>query len=854
MIELRDYQREAVERVYNSWNAGNRNVLAVLPTGAGKSVIMSDVVKEFTNRNKHCAVIAHRNELVSQMSCHLARAGVVHRIIASNSTVAQITRKHRKLFGKSFINPSTFTAVVGVDTVISRYENLKEWGRQIDLWVQDECFPSGTKITTPDGFKNIEDIKVGDSVVAFNEKNQRFAVKKVISLFKKEKPKQMVSLTFAGHHAIKCTENHPFYTKRGWVRADKLTTNDEVLLYENNENEMYGLRKRNDRNRVLENLKIFKDGSGILFKRMCKKIHVKNFFGNNGKDEQKIRLRSYERKKPNEICRNTRKGFKNSENLKSQTTLSRWKRKTPTFTGKNTFGKIEKLGICQPVLCKNRSLPRSISTVLQNRCWKFLVENWNRSRRDFSQNHIKADARQEKRRISAWIRVENIEIQERRNHGKHRSSYVYNIGVDDFHTYIANKIVVHNCHHQLSTNKWGRALQLFSNARGLGVTATPSRADGQGLGRKADGFMDDMIIGPTTRYLIEHNYLADYEVVCPKSDLNLNGVETSKNGDWSNQALRKAAKKSRIVGDVVSNYMLYAPGRKAIVFATDVETAEEIATDFNNVGVKAVSLNGNSQTAYREQSIDGFADGNIQVLVNVDLFDEGFDVPACDVVIMARPTASLGKYLQMIGRGLRYQPGKVALVIDHVSNVLRHGLPDKPRQWSLNRRDRRSKQTKDPEEIELTTCKKCLKPYEKFRTLCPYCGFEKPLPDPRSRTIEMVEGDLVLLDRESLKRMRAQTLLESPADVGRRVANVAGPIAGKGVANRQMEKIGAQTALKEVIAQWAAIERLKGFNDREIHRKFYILTGLDVLSALSRERSRQDYEEMTNTVKGWYMK
>ena len=548
MIELRDYQREAVERVYNSWNAGNRNVLAVLPTGAGKSVIMSDVVKDFTNRNKHCAVIAHRNELVSQMSCHLARAGVVHRIIASNSTVAQITRKHRKLFGKSFINPSTFTAVVGVDTVISRYENLKEWGRQIDLWV--------------------------------------------------------------------CDENH----------------------------------------------------------------------------------------------------------------------------------------------------------------------------------------------------------------------------------------------HCLKDNKWGRALQLFSNAHGLGVTATPSRADGQGLGRKADGFMDDIIIGPTTRYLIEHNYLADYEIVCPKSDLNLNGVETSKNGDWSNQALRKAAKKSRIVGDVVSNYMLYAPGRKAIVFATDVETAEEIATDFNNVGVKAVSLNGNSQTAYREQSIDGFADGNIQVLVNVDLFDEGFDVPACDVVIMARPTASLGKYLQMIGRGLRYQPGKVALVIDHVSNVLRHGLPDKPRQWSLNRRDRRSKQTKDPEEIELTTCKKCLKPYEKFRTLCPYCGFEKPLPDPRSRTIEMVEGDLVLLDRESLERMRAQTLLESPADVGRRVASVAGPIAGKGVANRQMEKIGAQTALKEVIAQWAAIERLKGFNDREIHRKFYILTGLDVLSALSRERSRQDYEEMTNTVKGWYMK
>lgn len=548
MIELRDYQQEVVDNVYNSWNAGNRNVLAVLPTGAGKSVIMAEIVKQHANRHKHCAVIAHRNELVTQMSCHLARAGVVHRIIASNSTVSQINRKHYKLFGRSFVNPAELTAVVGVDTVMSRFDSVKEWGRQIDLWVVDEN------------------------------------------------------------------------------------------------------------------------------------------------------------------------------------------------------------------------------------------------------------------------------------------------------------------HHCLKENKWGRALSLFPNAYGLGVTATPSRADGQGLGRNADGFIDDMIIGPTTRYLIEHGYLADYEIVCPKSDISLDGVETSKNGDWSNQALRKAAKKSKIVGDVVSNYMIYAAGRKAIVFATDVETADEIAKDFNLVGVKAVSLNGNSPTTFREESIDSFADGSVQVLVNVDLFDEGFDVPSCDVIIMARPTMSLGKYLQMVGRGLRPQPGKTALVIDHVSNVLRHGLPDKVRQWSLNRRDKRGKSLKDPDELELTVCKHCLKPYEKFRTVCPYCGFEKPLPDPHARSIEMVEGDLVLLDKATLERLRARMVLEAPADVARRVAFAAGPIAAKGVAKRQIEKISAQSALKEVIAMWAAVERSKGFKDQEIYRKFYLTTGLDVLSALGSDRSRQDYEELTEIVKGWYMK
>ena len=545
-ITLRDYQQKAVDEVYNSWQRGNRNVCVSISTGGGKSVIMSSIALNFKKQRRNVAVVAHRNELVSQMSCHLARVGVYHRIIASNSTISQITRKHRALFGKSFVSPTELTAVVGVDTLISRYESLKAWAEQISLWECDES------------------------------------------------------------------------------------------------------------------------------------------------------------------------------------------------------------------------------------------------------------------------------------------------------------------HHNLRSNKWGKATDMFKNAYGLGVTATPNRADGQGLGRQADGCIDDLIIGPSMRMLIDRGYLADYEIVCPMSDLKVDDSQLSANGDWSNQTLRKAAKKSKIVGDVVQNYIKYASGRQAIVFATDVETADEISKDFNEHNIKAVSLNGTSQPAYREQSLDLFAKSKIQVVVNVDLFDEGLDISGCDVVIMARPTASLGKYLQQIGRGLRPAPGKTALIIDHVSNVIRHGLPDIPREWSLDRRQKKAKQVKDPDEIELTVCKNCLKPYEKFRTVCPYCGHEKPLPEPRSRSIEMVEGDLVLLDHEALERMRRGTMLETPGNVATRVAKVAGPIAAKGVANRQMEKIEAQGELKEAIAQWAAIERSRGFNDREIYRRFYLSTGMDVLSALDGSRSRQDYLTTAERVKGWY--
>lgn len=206
----------------------------------------------------------------------------------------------------------------------------------------------------------------------------------------------------------------------------------------------------------------------------------------------------------------------------------------------------------------------------------------------------------------------------------------------------------------------------------------------------------------------------------------------------------------------------------------------------------------------------------------------------------------------MIGRALRFQEGKVALVIDHVSNVIRHGLPDRERPWSLGRREKRAKQIRDPNEIPLTTCASCLKPYEAFKVVCPYCGFQKPLPDPRSRSIEMVEGDLILLDRATLEKMRQNTILESAADVGNRVAAIAGIIAGKAAANRQKEKIVAHGELSDAIAQWAAIERQNGYTDQEIYRRFYMASGMDVLSALNAKQTRSDMEATVNLVKGWY--
>lgn len=548
---LHGYQQKLKNNTNDAWDRGARNVLAVLPTGGGKSVVVSDIINDGSQSGMQQCVIAHRNELVGQMSIHIAERGIKHRIIGPDSTVKQISKAHRDKFnGQCFISPSAHCSVAGVDTIVSRIESLSSWAAQQDRWVIDEA------------------------------------------------------------------------------------------------------------------------------------------------------------------------------------------------------------------------------------------------------------------------------------------------------------------HHVIRTNKWGKAVQMFRNAHGLGVTATPQRADGQGLGSEFDGVFDVMVTGPTMRELIATGNLSDYEIVCPDSDLEVGEDDIGQSGDFSAQKMKAAAHKSHIVGDVVENYCKYAFGKQAICFATDVETAGDIAKNFMAAGISAASLSAKTPTNVRDHFIRQYRTGELMILVNVDLFGEGFDCPACEVVIMARPTASLGLYLQMFGRALRVFPGKnFGLIIDHVSNWKRHGLPDKSHQWSLARRDKRGKQEKDPEEIELTVCrnKACARPYEKFKLICPHCGMYPPLPVPRERTIDMVDGNLILLDRNKLEEMRRLTILPSAGDVAQRVAMVAGDVAGRGQANRQIEKIAAQKKLSDNIAQWAAIQRQKGREDQEIYKRFYLTTGLDVLSALSIERTRQEYEEMADKVQRWYL-
>lgn len=390
-------------------------------------------------------------------------------------------------------------------------------------------------------------------------------------------------------------------------------------------------------------------------------------------------------------------------------------------------------------------------------------------------------------------------------------------------------------HHVLESNKWGTAFKMFPNAKGLGVTATPLRADGKGLGRHADGLFDVMVEGPGMRDLINMGYLTDYRVFAPPSDIDLSAVTVSQaTGDFNPQKLKTAVRKSHVIGDVVKHYLKIAQDKLGVTFATDVETATDIAAQFNALGVPAAVVSAKTPDSERIALLRKFKNRQLLQLVNVDLFGEGFDLPAIEVVSMARPTQSYALFVQQFGRALRLLDAKqYAIIIDHVGNVERHCLPDARREWSLDRREKRSKST-ESDSIPVKTClnETCLAVYERIYAACPYCGHVTP---PAARNApEFVDGDLCELDPATLARMRGEIdRVDMDKEVYREelAAKHTPKIGQLAHVKRHAERQEAQAALRHSIAWWAGYQRTMGRNDSESYRRFYFTFGVDVMTA-----------------------
>lgn len=393
-------------------------------------------------------------------------------------------------------------------------------------------------------------------------------------------------------------------------------------------------------------------------------------------------------------------------------------------------------------------------------------------------------------------------------------------------------------HHVLVDNKWGKAVKIVNHALGVGFTATPTRTDRKALGASAGtGVYHHMVLGPTPRELINRGHLADYKIYGPKASIDRSKIEISKaTGELNESQTRKEAHKSKITGDIVKHYLDFAPGKRGITFTVDVELANDAAAAFNNAGIPAMAVSAKTKDSLRTSAVEKLERGELLQLINVDLFGEGFDVPAVEVVSMGRPTASFGLYVQQFGRALRPAEGKThGIIIDHVDNVVVHKLPDKPRVWSLDAIDRTKTKKTNDDAMPVRSCTACYRSYEATSKVCPYCGHKE---EPAGRgSPEFVDGDLTEYGEELLARMRGeQQWVDGPVHIPMNVNEITAAAIRRNHSLRQE----AHQELRDAIAYWAGIQRdVYNRTDSESYRRFYFTFGVDCFTAVTlRERAQ----------------
>ena len=319
-------------------------------------------------------------------------------------------------------------------------------------------------------------------------------------------------------------------------------------------------------------------------------------------------------------------------------------------------------------------------------------------------------------------------------------------------------IIIDEAHHAVA-GSWEKITDHFHHARRIGVTATPSRLDGRGLG----SHFETLVLGPSVEQLVNGGFLSPHRVFVPPMLADLSQVKI-RAGDYANDQLSQAMDRPTITGSAVDHYRRLADGLPAIAFCCSVKHATSVCESFKAAGYRAKLVIGNMPMDERDDAISGLADGRTQVLCSVDVVSEGTDVPAVSAAILLRPTQSESLYLQQVGRILRPQDGKIAIVLDHVGSTSKHGFVDDRRDWSLDSKPKR--QRKDEPAPSVRQCPECFAAFRP-QPVCPCCGFvfkTKVLP------IQTVPGELVEMHKNKEKKDDPWIpgdwfLFEKPADM-----------------------------------------------------------------------------------------
>lgn len=728
-ITLRDYQQEAIDRTIESLKAGNKRIMIVLPTGGGKTAIASELVRRSFEKGRSSTFMCHRQELLDQTYITYGKNGIVPAFIK----------------GGRHPDYNNTMQIASVNTLVKRLDMYKK----PNILFVDECFIGNTKVLTKCGAKKIKHIKTGDIVKTFNEKTGIFEYKRVLKSIKKDRKERLFCISVDEKNIV-CTENHLFFTKNGWTKAKDLCITDMVLTTthqkgELNDFKMRKLRFRSRNNEVEEGTQETNRRSFVS--KMHKGETKKNIFRDNVENKSDLFFRENEKKQSYVQSRCKSKSFNNASCYGMEADCSWWKwiwpnRSSDASCVSSWMGN----GGC----CSNRSLSgwKWISNLLQNRYCKSIFKNSNRSRWRISLKSFDKRTRQKEREVPCWKRVESCKIYKQRCWFRPKwmckNRFVYDLTVEDNHNYFVDGVLVHNCHH-CKASQWNKVIDYYKDSVVIGLTATPCRLDGKPLG----DMYDDMIEVTTVKKLIKSGYLCPYLYYAP-SVIDTSELKSS-GGDYTKKSLEEASFNSKIIGDNIAQYKKIANGRRNVVFAISRRHGKAICERYNEAGVSAEFLDGETHDRERKAVLERFKNGQTKVLVNVDLFGEGFDLPAIEVVSLLRPTQSLSLYLQQVGRALRICPeiGKThAIILDHVNNYKTHGMPDDEREWTLDGKKKASRKTEESV-VKMRRCPECFFAHPPALS-CPACGYKYGAD---GKEIKEVAGELVLVGSDEYKKL-----------------------------------------------------------------------------------------------------
>jgi superfamily II DNA or RNA helicase len=303
---------------------------------------------------------------------------------------------------------------------------------------------------------------------------------------------------------------------------------------------------------------------------------------------------------------------------------------------------------------------------------------------------------------------------------------------------LASLVIIDEAHRSLA-NTYLEAIKHYSDAGAvvIGMTATPYRADGGGLGDIYEAL--EVVASPAQ--LIAEGFLTAPRVfsVPVGSGPDLSGVRT-RGGDYVTEDLTEAMNSQRLVGDIVDHWQRLAEGRRTVVFATGVEHSRAITEAFLAAGVAAEHLDGETPTRDRDAILRRIEVGETLVVSNCGVLCEGWDQPAVKCCILARPTKSTGLYLQQAGRILRPWEGVSAVILDHAGNALEHGLPQDDRTFGL------AKTTAKRGNPTTKECPECCAVLPLGTRTCPECGHEFPVGAAPRAQADSADGELVELE------------------------------------------------------------------------------------------------------------